>query len=189
MSIISQKDNPPSRFPNRSILETEGTWWIAKLKPRQEKAFACDLLEREIEYYLPFYKKVTKRSDGKNRKTSLVLFPSYVPFVSDNPYSLLSLNRIATLMPVQAQMRFKKQLHYIYMINESSVQVNPVSNTVLLKGELVRVISGPLINVIGKIMFFQGNNFLVLEVDGMGSTYISINPFQVEPVATIDICR
>ncbi len=42
-----------------------------KVKPRKEKAFAYDLLEKKLEYYLPMYTKVTKRSDGKNGKHRL----------------------------------------------------------------------------------------------------------------------
>jgi len=40
MPILSQKNIPTSKPFKDSILKKEGTWWVAKLKPRQEKAFA-----------------------------------------------------------------------------------------------------------------------------------------------------
>jgi hypothetical protein len=180
MPILSQKDNPPSRCSNHSILESEGTWWIAKLKPRQEKAFACDLLKREIEYYLPLYTKAMKRNDGKNRKTTLVLFPSYVPFVIDDPYPLLQLNRIATILPVQAQSRFKQQLHQVYVANESNIPLVPIVMTEFQNGEQVQVTSGPLKGVVGTVVRTQGHSTLVLKVDGLGAACISINSANVQ---------
>jgi len=39
-------ENPPARFPARTIHEAEGVWWIAKVMPRQEKALAFDCIGR-----------------------------------------------------------------------------------------------------------------------------------------------
>lgn len=182
MSTHSMKNNPPTRFPNSSILDSEGTWWIAKLKPRQEKAFAFDLLKREIEYYLPLYTKTKLRSDGKKVKSFLVLFPSYVPFVSENPYQLLQLNRIVKILKVNAQERFKKQLQQVFDANENDTILTPVSQHDLKIGNEVKIINGPMNGIVGNIIDYYGYDSLVLKVDGMGCVKISTKSFQVQIV-------
>lgn len=182
MPILSQKDNPPSCFLNSSILMSEGTWWVAKLRPQQEKVFAYDLLERQIEYYLPLYTKVTKRSDGKNRKSLIVLFPSYVPFISENPYPLLTTKRVVTILPVTAQSRFKKQLNQIYMINESNVQMSPVTSNEFTIGEVVNVVSGPLKGITGRVAKIQNMYSILITVDNLGCVCVNVNPSTISSV-------
>lgn len=183
MPILPQNANPPTCNLRGSILDTEGTWWIAKAKPRQEKAFAFELLKRNIGYYFPMYTKISRRNDGKNRKASLALFPSYVPFVSDNPYSLLKTNRLATIVTVQAQSRFKQQLNQVYVANESGLQVNPVITRDFQNGDHVKVVAGPLRGISGKIIRFQTSSFLVLQVEGMGAACVAVNYGLVESIA------
>lgn len=185
MPILSQKDNPPTTNLDCPIIETEGTWWIAKVMSRQEKAFAFDLLKQNIKYYLPYYKKITKKSDGKNRKTFMLLFPSYVPFISADPYPLLTkTNRIATILPVQAQFRFKQQLQQVFIANESEIIIHPVEPCEYKTGEMVKVVTGVLKGMVGKIVQYQGDSKLILEIESIGGVSISINDFQVELVQT-----
>ena len=184
MGIISYKDNPPICNLDRPIIESEGTWWIAKVKPRQEKAFARDLLERGVGYYIPCYIKVTRRSDGKKRKSVLVLFPSYVPFISENPYPLLSFNRISTILPVQGQTKFKRQLNRIDVVNNSGIEIVPVSAGTYCIGDLVKVISGPLKGLVGRVIRNQSGVSIVLVVEGMGAASVTVSKYQLE-----SICR
>lgn len=181
MAILAEKDNPPTCNLNCPILESEGTWWIAKVKPRQEKAFAFDLIEQCIGYYLPYYIKISKRSDGKNRKALLVLFPSYVTFISDDPYPLLKTNRLATILPVQAQTRFKQQLNQVYVANEYGIQVDPVITSNYQKGDFVKVVTGPLKGISGQIIRLNNESLLVIQVVGMGVACVNVNNYQVEP--------
>ena len=72
-------DNPPARFPDRPIGEAELPWFVAHVKPRQEKAAADDCLRLGVEYYLPMFTRVTRRRDNnKPRKSVLPLFPGYI---------------------------------------------------------------------------------------------------------------
>jgi hypothetical protein len=164
MPILSAKDNPPSKSFEGSILEKEGTWWVAKVKPRQEKAFAFDLLAGGIDYYLPFYEKKSKRRDGKLRKSTLILFPSYVPFVSDKPYSFLNKNRVATILPIENQDKFRSQLNLILTLNSSTdMELLPLSENIEFKvGDFVKVTSGPLIGLFGKIAKIKNDQYLFI---------------------------
>ena len=173
MPVLSAKNNPPSKPFDCSILEKEGTWWIAKVKPRQEKVFAFDLLEQETDYYLPFFEKRTSRSDGKFRKSYLVLFPTYVPFITEDPYTFLKQNRVVTILPVQAQKRFKEQLHQICRARNAGFQIEPVTEMNYKVGDSVRIASGLLAGISGNITQIQNGLVLILSVDGLG--HIKIN--------------
>lgn len=183
MPILSMNENPPSRFPDQNILDSKQTWWIAKVKPRMEKALARDLLERDLEYYLPYYTKVTRRADSRAlRKSLLPLFPSYVPFACEKePWPLLQLNRISTILAVKAQKRFKQELNQIYLAYEKNVRILPASRHEFIPGQFVRVIAGPLNGITGRIVKLKDTDFLLLSVEGLGEACISINPCDVAP--------
>ena len=77
-------ENPPARFPVKPLDEYSLPWWVAKVKPRQEKALAFDFIAKNIEYYLPLLTKVTRRKDNnKPRKSIIPLFPGYISFCAD----------------------------------------------------------------------------------------------------------
>lgn len=54
---MTQQPQAPERFPDRPLNEAEEHWWVAKVKPRQEKLLAADFFQEGIEYYLPLYVK------------------------------------------------------------------------------------------------------------------------------------
>jgi hypothetical protein len=177
------KNNPPPKSFESLILEKEGTWWVAKVKPHQEKAFAFDLLKRGVDYCLPCYEKKALRSDGKFRKSILVLFPSYVPFISEKPYDFLKLGRIATILPIKAQERFKKELHYLFLANASGTPIEPVLKTEqFLRGEPVEIIAGPLSGATGVVVDIKNDKrAVVLSIDGLGCAKIIINVREIKP--------
>jgi hypothetical protein len=182
MPNLSAKNNPPPISFETSILEKEGTWWVAKVKPRQEKAFAFDLLKQGVDYCLPYYEKKTLRSDGKFRKSILVLFPSYVPFISERPYDFLKLGRITTILPVEAQQRFKKELHYLFLANASGTLIEPVLKTEqFLQGEPVEIIAGPLSGATGVVINTKNEkSAVILSIDGLGCAKIVIDVKEIK---------
>jgi len=178
MPILSAKDNPPSKSFDSSILKTEGMWWVAKVKPRQEKAFAFELLEQGIDYALPYYEKKVRRSDGKLRKSTLVLFPSYVPFICGAPHSeLLKKDRISVILPVKMQERFKKELHALFLAQAAGAMIEPVpAEMPYLVGESVEITSGPLSGTMGIVVDTRNEvRSVVLSVDGLGSAKVTVD--------------
>jgi hypothetical protein len=182
MPVLALRDTPPSRYPDKAIVDSKHTWWIAKTKPRQEKALANDLLKRNIEYYLPYYTKLSPRTDSTSmRKTLLPLFPSYVPFAyQTDPWTLLQLNRISTILPIKAQKKFKLELNQIYLICEKNISIIPVETQILSIGQKVGVVNGPLKGLVGEIVNFKGTQLLLLNVDGLGNACVSIDINYVE---------
>jgi len=92
-------ENPPIRYPDTPIDSAVNRWWVARVKPRMEKACALDFLEQKIEYFLPLYTKVTRRRDNnKPRKSVLPLFPGYICFAMAVPKDIYKTGRIATII-------------------------------------------------------------------------------------------
>lgn len=186
MPVLSMSDNPPSRYPDQNILDSKRTWWIAKVKPRMEKALARDLLDRGVEYYLPYYVNETRRTDSRALRKSLrPLFPSYVPFACEKePWHLLQLNRISTILPITAQKRFMQELNQIYFAYEKKIPLRPPTEREYVIGEKVRVVAGSLRGLCGSIINLKGSDYLLLRVEGLGEACVSIDSRNVESVKT-----
>ncbi len=185
--MLPLSENPPARHPDRPIGEAEGAWWIAKVKPRQEKALAFDLLDNGTEYYLPMYKKVTRRRDNnKQRKSILCLFPGYVPYCVQRPGEerwVFSTNRVVNLVSIKHQRHFIRQLDQIYHTLDLGAPLEPFEYSAdLAPGTRVRVEAGPLRGLSGSIVRLQGAQKLVLSVDVLGKAAVTVNPAYVKPV-------
>jgi len=175
-------ENPPSRFPSRPIAEAPHPWWVAKLKPRQEKAFAFDLIHHGIEYYLPMYMKVTRRADNnKPRKSVLPLFPGYVSFAIPVPENIFSGGRVVNIIEIRNQSRFVHELTQVYLALEAGAKLEPLLER-FETGMAVRVRSGPLRGVEGVIAQVRDARRLVLEVEPFGRAALTIDSSLVEPV-------
>lgn len=176
MPIISLKRNPPSRFPEKSILDSDSNWWIAKVKSRQEKILAFKLLELGIEYYLPFYAKVSiRKNTGKKQTSILPLFPSYVPFVYESsPYELLQENSVATILPIKRQEQFKKELNRIYEATENGEKLTPFEYGKFNIGSSVQVRSGAFKGVVGRVNSVKDSS-IVLNVCSIGSVLLTVD--------------
>lgn len=175
-------DNPPTRFPDRPIDEAEFPWWVAKVKPRQEKAFAEDLLRAEVEYYLPLYTKVTRRRDNnKPRKSIVPLFPGYVSFAQRTPEHIYTGGRVVNIISIRHQKRFVHELTQIYQALEAGASLEPLMER-YDPGAEVRVRSGPMRGVVGIITRVHNQTRLVLSVEPFGTASLSIDSAMVEPV-------
>lgn len=183
--MIPLSKNPPPRFPGRPIHDAEAPWWVAKVKPRQEKALAFDFVNRHIEYYLPMYTKVTRRRDNnKPRKSIICLFPGYISFCAPKgtERSTFSTNRVVRLVEVRNQTHFKKQLEQVYHTFELGVPLEPLDASNLKRGELVEVVSGPMRGIRGTIQRMHSTHKLILSVDMLGKAAVNVDASLVKPL-------
>ena len=184
--MIPLSKNPPSRFPQQPIIVTDAPWWVAKVKPRQEKALAFDLLERHIEYYLPLYKKTTRRRDNnKPRKTILCLFPGYLSFhpAPRTERNIFATNRISSLVEVKNQTQFVKQLNQIYHTLDLGIPLEPCPYIENLKpGQPVEVVAGPMRGITGTVVKIQSTQKLILSVDILGKAALTIDASLIKPL-------
>lgn len=174
---------PPSRFPDIPIEQAKGRWWIAKVKPRQEKQLAFDFLEHGIEYYLPLYKKLTIRpGTNKKRYFSVPLFPGYICFAQNVPQDIFRTGRVVNLIEIKNQNRFIKEISAIYMASEHGLVVEPVTKSAVVQSQ-VEVISGVLKGIQGVVTSIKDQLSLILEVNGLGSAAVHIDISQVRILA------
>lgn len=176
--MLPLSENPPTRYPSRPIHESTDKWWVAKVKPRQEKALAHDLVKWDVEYYLPMYTKIARRKDNnKRRKSILCLFPGYLSFCSQIGFEreIYTSNRIVNLVEVKNQSHFKKELEQIYHTLDLGISLEPVDSLMMKPGQLVLVESGPMKGIQGTIVKIHSGHKLIISVDLLGMAAVSID--------------
>ncbi len=175
---------PISRFPAVPIEQACCRWWVAKVKPRQEKQLAFDFMKNGVEYYLPLYKKTTIRpGTNKKRLSTVPLFPGYICFSQDIPKDIFLTGRVVNLIEIKNQKRFVKELSAIYYAFECGYSVEPVSEPVMPNTK-VEIISGMLRGIQGVVASIRNNVHLILEVSGLGCAAVQIDMGQVRIIST-----
>jgi transcription antitermination factor NusG len=177
-------DNPPSRFPERPINDADLPWFVAHVKPRQEKAAADDCRRLVIEYYLPLFTNVTRRRDNnKPRKSVLPLFPGYLCFTGtrETHFKLYATGRIANIIEIRHQKKFIAELSQIYSLQEKGVPLEPYRFS-LREGTEVCIQAGPLRGIRGVIASIKSQNRLILSVEGLGQAMMTVDASMVAPV-------
>jgi transcriptional antiterminator RfaH len=159
-------DNPIPRFPDNRTLEADlGNWFVARVKSRQEKALAFDLIDRAIPYYFPMIEKRSRRRDnGKIRKSLLPLFPGYIAMAlhMENLNLVYSTNRVVGILPVIDQQRFVDELAQIQhaMACKAKISLMPAYTM----GQSVLVKTGPMKGLRGEVIRSKGQDILIIKV-------------------------
>lgn len=144
--------------------EGTGCWWVLHTRPRQEKALARQLLDREIGYYLPLLTKRTKIR-GKLVPAHLPLFPGYLFLFADNGQLLQALgtHRVARHLEVTDQARLWRDLRQLHRLIETGMPITP--ELALVPGARVEIRSGPLTGLRGVIARSVSGNRFIVQVD------------------------
>ena len=182
--MIKLSDNPPVRWPESlDITQPPHPWWIAKIKPRQEKAFAFDCISHETPYYLPLITKVTRRKDNnKPRKSIVCLFSGYISFCAPKGQQnkVFTTDRVVSVLEIRNQYHFIREIEQIRRALESGVSLEPVLE--YTPGTLVEIVSGPMHGVRGVVSRTQGGDRLVLKVEGLGLAAMVVGAGMVKEV-------
>lgn len=177
-------DNPPARFPERPIGEAELPWFVAHVKPRQEKAAADDCVRLGVEYYLPMFTRITRRKDNnKPRKSILPLFPGYLSFTGtkDTTRLLYATGRVAHIIEIIQQKKFIAELGQVYDLLEKGTPLEPCL-VPYRSGDEVVIKHGPLSGIRGVIMSVKNQNRLLLSVEALGRAMTTVDASMVLPV-------
>jgi transcription antitermination factor NusG len=176
------EQTPPSRFPDVPIEQASSLWWVAKVKPRQEKQLAFDFINSGIEYYLPIYKKVSVRPGTRKKRTfDVPLFPGYICFAQDTPKDIFVTGRVVNLIEVKDQKRFIRELSVVYNAIELGVAVEPLEEMIALDTK-VEVVSGLLKGIQGVVASIKNRVMIILEVSGLGRAAVQIEMAQVRVI-------
>ncbi len=150
---------------------SDGRWWVAHTKPRNEKALATDLQGLGILSYLPLLERRTRSRRTRRLSRSVIpVFPSYLFFraTEEERHRALKTNRIANLLAVGRQDELVAQLRQIHHALLGGVPMR--WHAELSAGEWARVVEGPLLGVEGVVLRRLSKVRLVLNVTMLGQS-------------------
>lgn len=162
-------------------------WYALYLHSRAEKKVYARLLEMGIEAYLPLVTRMKKWSD-RLKKVEEPLFKSYLFVRADERkhYEILSIpgvtkfvsfERKAVTVPENQINAIKKYCDDFVSEEEEQEQVE------LHEGQLVRISSGEMMGLIGRLASVKNKKRLIVYIESVGH-YLPINiaRAKVEPI-------
>jgi len=167
-SVLRIDENPPALLPDTETLaDLTGRWWVAHTKSRFEKAFAWDLLQRGIGYFLPLIERV-RMSGGRKRRVMAPLFPSYVFFCGDDEdrYTAMTTHRLCQTLEVRDQEELVRELVAIETALAGKAELDPYPFAVV--GQRCRITAGPFMGLEGIVIQRNCIARLVLQVSMLG---------------------
>lgn len=156
-------------------------WWLAHVKPRQEKRLAGELRILKIAHYLPATPS-TAYARGRSYTTLQPLFSGYL-FLWGQPeerLTALRTRRIVTTRVVGDEDGLAIRLRELADLIQQGVPLRVEER--LVPGQLVRVKAGPLKGKRGTILRRCGQVRLLLHVSKLlGGVSLEIDQFLLEP--------
>jgi transcription antitermination factor NusG len=178
--------NPPNLWEDPAIHASNGEtrWWCLHTKPRQEKATARDLKASGLVYYLPQVFKETHTPKGRKLKSIVPLFVGYLFLKGDEHARLAAFraHRLVNVLDVVDQNAIATDLKQIHTMLSSGLPVIP--EDVVQVGATVRITTGPLTGMVGKVIRRAKRDQFIAVVHflGRGAT-VDLQDWQVELVS------
>lgn len=163
--------------------EDRPRWWCLHAKPRQEKATARYLRDRQLAHYLPQIVKESRTPAGRKIQSILPLFPSYLFFWGDRRQRLEAFRggRLVSILEVEDQQELHRDLQQVHRMLSSGEPVLPEPQFPV--GSWVRVTTGKLAGLVGKVEKRGNRDHFIAIVRMLGKgVSIELEPWQVEPV-------
>ena len=143
-------------------------WYALYTRPRFEKKVDKELRDVDIETFLPL-KTVIKFWSDRQKLIQEPLFPSYVfvyvnlkerfrAFQPRGVVRMVSFNGEPTCIP-------EDQINAVRRLLESGY--TPVVHPYLTEGDMVEIVSGPLMGLKGFIIEHRGDNHFIVSIDGI----------------------
>jgi transcriptional antiterminator RfaH len=162
----------------------ERKWWCLHTRPRQEKATARDLRAQKIPYYLPQVVHEDRTPQGRKTRSVLPLFTSYLFLLGDERERIRSLkgNRLVRVIEVADQATIHDDLRQIHQVLASGLVVVPEPTVPV--GARVRILTGPLTGIVGRVIRRGKRDQFVAVVHFLGSgATVDLEDWQVEQLA------
>lgn len=160
-------------------------WWCLHAKPRQEKATARHLLDRRVAFYLPLVIQESRTPGGRKICSNVPLFPGYLFLLGDarDRLEAFQAHSLVQCLEVGDQPGLDRDLHQIYRMLSSGLPVVPEASHPV--GADVRVTSGPLAGLVGKVVRRGGHDRFTAVVHFLGrGAAVDLVDWQVERVMT-----
>jgi transcription antitermination factor NusG len=146
-------------------------WHALYVKSRTEKKAEAELQEKQIEVYLPLQRKLRQWSDRK-KWVDMPLIPGYI-FVR---ISQLEYDKVLQSNYVVSYVRFEgkaacipdNQIEYLKLMLSQEIYEIEIVQDKFEPGQIVEVISGPMIGVHGKLIRINGKKKVAVELEELG---------------------
>ncbi len=172
----------------------EAKWFIAIINNRAEKSVAEKLSKLGVENYLPIQEEIHLWANGKRAKVEKVMIPSkiFIHCTEQRRRKIVNLPYIFRFMTnisgARTQGGFRplaivpddeiKQLKFMLSVPD----VKATFNENFVKGEMVKVVRGPLKGLCGEILQDADSDTtkLYINIDFLGSASVVIDPTDIE---------
>jgi transcription antitermination factor NusG len=150
-------------------------WYAVRVKSRSEKKVYSDLIEQEIEAYLPLQRKLRQWSDRK-KWVEMPLISGYVfVYISRKEYeTVLKVYNVVCYVYFEGKAAIIRDADINLlkrMLGQVEVELE-ITVEQLKPGQMVEIISGPLCGIIGELINFQGKNKVALRIQPLGYTVL-----------------
>jgi len=156
-------------------------WYVAKTRARQEKVVQQRLQDLGVETFLPSRMEVRQWHDRK-KKVEVMLIPNTI-FVHEEKAKALSMpNKEGVLISYMIDYMTRsmlvvpdRQMENFMFLMDVSEDAMKINNDVLyLKGDKIRVVKGPFAGLEGELMRIDGNDKVVVKLDGLLACVVEI---------------
>lgn len=146
-------------------------WHALYIKSRAEKKAQAELQAQGIETFLPLQRKLRQWSDRKKWVELPVMSGYLFVRICRKEYDqVLQSNYVVSYVRFEGKAAIvpDDQIEYLkLMLKQSDVEVE-ITREKLKPGQMVEVVSGPLIGLKGKLQKMRGKNKVAIEMEQLG---------------------
>lgn len=146
-------------------------WHAVYVKSRAEKKAQLDLQGQGIETYLPLQRKLRQWSDRKKWVELPVMAGYLFVKVCRKEYDLvLQSNNVVSYVRFEGKAAIvpDAQIEYLKLMLSQDVTEVEITREKLKPGQMVEVISGPMIGLKGKLQKMKGKSKVAIELEQLG---------------------
>ena len=169
------------------MLDNEKIWHALYVRPRSEKKVANELIDMGFEVYLPVITVVRQWSD-RRKKVVEPLFKSYL-FVRSNEkeyYTVRSVFGVVKFVVFEGKVANvpDNQIAAIKKyVREYEGEDDLNASTTLKEGQMVRITTGGMKGLVGRLVSFNGKKRLLINIETVGQYIpVDIARSKVEPI-------
>jgi transcription elongation factor/antiterminator RfaH len=146
-------------------------WYVLHTKSRFENVVNDGLLKKQINVFLP---KITVRSKRRDRKAMIrvPLFPGYVFVKTDlHPHHHLEIVKTAGAVRLIGSKQGPvpvppETIDSLKIMVASELPITTGNH--LKKGDMVQVVAGPFIGVVGTFVRYRGQGRIIVNIEALG---------------------
>ena len=150
-------------------------WYAIRVKSRSEKKVLVELTELEIEAYLPIQRKLRQWSDRKKWVESPLISGYVFVYISRKEYeTVLRIYNVVSYIYFEGKAAIIRE-EDINLLKRMLGQVEvefEITADQFKPGQMVEIIAGPLMGVIGELIDFKGKDKVALRIPPLGYTVL-----------------